>query len=370
MKEFIQFHKVNSLGYIWLIFCGFYLTKITALSPIYLSFLLITISAPLYLSAKKTIKIDRSFFSLSCMSLLFSFVILNSKTPLLINLFISLISPFLVAVFYKNKKAKSNILFFIFFSYALLFNIDGIWRVMNPDLTNLEKLESLEIGFQIYKGNSIMYSDSNYVGLQAVLFISVYAYLFKEKTFNVNRKIIYYTILILLLSSIILSFSRSATIGMCTFLFFHLLEKTNKLFFLVASILASTITIVFFSNHFSNDISYNSKFHILSITYDYLHHADIYRMLFGVGFGNAANVIGIGTHNLFITFLIESGLIGLMLFFLILIYFLKKLKYDFFIVVFPFILSSMSLGTTALPYFFTFICLCILKKHKKFSILP
>ncbi|WP_338804089.1 hypothetical protein WDV76_20635 [Xenorhabdus griffiniae] len=370
MKKSIRFYKVTPLGYIWLIFCGFYLTKVTSLSPVYLSFLLAIAFIYLHFVAKNTIKVDRSLFNLSCVCLLFFFIIFNSKFSLLVNLFISLLSPFLVAFFYKNKTAKSNNLLFIFFSYALLFNTDGLWRIINPDLTNLEKLESLNIGFQIYKVNSIMYPDSNYVGLQAVFFISIYVYLFKGVKFNKSRKIIYFIVFLLLLSSIILSFSRSAIIGVLVFFFFYLLKNTNKFLFLFTSIIIFIITIAFFSNHYSNDISFSSKFHIFFITYDYLYHADIYHILFGIGLGNAVNVIGIGTHNLFITFLIESGLTGLLIFLFILIYFIKKLKYDFFITAFPFILSSMSLGTTALPYFFTFICLCILKKYKNFSIIP
>lgn len=364
------FHRVNPIGYTWLIFCGFYLTQITFLSPIYISFLVTCTVLLFHFASKTKLKIDNSISKLLCISLLFSFLIFNSPFPIFINLFISLISPLFASVFFKGKTIKIKHIFFIFLVYALLFNIDGFWRLINPDLTNSEKLEALKIGFQIYKTNSIMYSDSNYVGLQSLFFISVYIYLLRGLNIKITKRILYYIILLLLVSSIILSFSRSAIFGMIVLFFLLLTSRLNKFNFTLIFISISLILFTLFSEHFSNDISYQSKFHILSITDNYLKKVNIIDFLFGVGLGNAVNVIGIGSHNLLITFLIESGVIGLSAFLIILFYFLIKLKYDFFIVVFPFILASMSLGTTALPYFFTFTCLCIFKKNNQLIILP
>ncbi|BEG34537.1 hypothetical protein VET10_17770 [Escherichia coli] len=74
-------------------------------------------------------------------------------------------------------------------------------------------------------------------------------------------------------------------------------------------------------------------------------------ILLGVGLGNAVDVIGMGAHNLFLTFLIETGMIGLFLFLVLLCIMCIYLKEDAIVIVLPFLIASMSLGTTAIPYF-------------------
>ncbi|EFD0841140.1 hypothetical protein FE575_15045, partial [Escherichia coli] len=96
--------------------------------------------------------------------------------------------------------------------------------------------------------------------------------------------------------------------------------------------------------------------------------SDIDMILLGVGLGNAVEVIGMGAHNLFLTFLIETGVIGLLLFLVLLCIMWFYLKEDAIIIMLPFLIASMSLGTTAIPYFFTFTWLCILYKRKLFDV--
>lgn len=115
---------------------------------------------------------------------------------------------------------------------------------------------------------------------------------------------------------------------------------------------------------FANDISFMSKFRIISYALDYISSASIGNILFGLGIGNAVDAIGIGAHNLLVTYFIESGLIGLMLFLILVTIIIYYLRLGACVVVMPFIIASMSLGTTAIPYFFTFAFLCVLYKMK------
>ncbi|EFN8692863.1 hypothetical protein EBA27_25300, partial [Escherichia coli] len=87
-----------------------------------------------------------------------------SQIPLVINLLIVLLSPMLVDSYYKRRYITKQNLLNVFLFYSLVFILDGFWRIKHPYLEHVDKLEELGIGFQIYKVNSFMYSDSNFVG--------------------------------------------------------------------------------------------------------------------------------------------------------------------------------------------------------------
>ncbi|EFN7807241.1 hypothetical protein EGX48_19655, partial [Escherichia coli] len=139
----------------------------------------------------------------------------------------------------------------------------------------------------------------------------------------------------------------------------------------VSYMLAPVLLVVFswfIYKRFTDDISFESKFNLIRYTLEYIKDSDIDMILLGVGLGNAVEVIGMGAHNLFLTFLIETGVIGLLLFLVLLCIMWFYLKEDAIIIMLPFLIASMSLGTTAIPYFFTFTWLCILYKRKLFDV--
>ncbi|GAA3535759.1 hypothetical protein GCM10022394_14230 [Zobellella aerophila] len=118
----------------------------------------------------------------------------------------------------------------------------------------------------------------------------------------------------------------------------------------------------FVSELLSNDVSFSSKFHIIELTFDYIERSSWFEFFFGVGLGNAVNAIGIGSHNILITFLIETGVVGFVFFVSINVFLMFKLKSDFLIIALPFMISSLSLGSTAIPYYFSLVSICILHR--------
>ncbi|WP_449549907.1 hypothetical protein [Lelliottia amnigena] len=362
--------SVSSVTILWLLCSGIYLTKLTSFSPVYFAF--IFISLKLILGFIQNANFHTTKYSLLCgLFILFSFFLfLNSSPGLVVNIIITIMSPILVSYYCRNRFIKAHTLLNIFLLYGIIFVIDGLWRLSHPYLDNVEKLDSLGIGFQIYKVNSLMYLDSNFVGLEAVFILSVIVYLMKDLRLSGYYLLKYLTVISCLILGVLLSFSRAAIIAMIIMFVMNLLLSNRRLiflsFFLVPIFLFIVIEIVL--SKFESDISFTSKFHIISYTLDYMSTASLTNIVFGVGIGNAIDAIGMGAHNLIVTFFIESGILGLTLFIILVSVNCYYLKSGAFIVVMPFMIAAMSLGTTALPYFFTFSFLCSLYKTKQFDI--
>lgn len=364
MTPFIDYKKVGFCGSLWLFSSGLYLTKLAPLSPIHISFCVLCLIVYLKFASRNSYVIGTVSFVPLLASLYFLSLFLSSPAPAVLNIIITFTSPLLVYVFFNKKRISiTQVNVFLFF-YALLFLTDGIWRLLNPaelDLETLAKLAELGIGFQIYKLNTFMYMDSNFVGLQAC---SVFSFMCWLSYSGIKQnKLIAFTLSI----ATFLTFSRSAII-VCVFSVFMLLlfkSKIPKLILNLLFLILSLLIVMTVFIMFANDVSFMSKFHIFSVAQEYLIRENWLTLFLGVGIGNAKEYLGIGAHNLFVTFLVETGIIGLIVFLGINLYWYSILNRGWFIVVFPFLFASMSLGTTAIPYLFTLVTMAILIKRNK-----
>ncbi|HFI5864824.1 TPA: O48 family O-antigen polymerase [Escherichia coli] len=363
--------KISFIGLLWLISCGLYITQITAISPVYFIFILSMILV--FLTNVSCRKWDVSFFTLISLiiSLLSTFLFINSHFSLVINLCMVLLSPMLVDFYYKGRSITKRNLLNVFLFYSFVFILDGFWRIQHPYLANVDKLEELGIGFQIYKVNSLMYADSNFVGLEAVFILSCFLYFFRDIKIVGLLRVRYFLVFCALFVGVVLTFSRAAIIAMILLFVLSVLMK-NKRIKAFSYMLMPVLLIVlswFVFKKFTDDISFESKFDLIRYSLEYIKNNNVEVILLGVGLGNAVDVIGMGAHNLFLTFLIETGMIGLFLFLVLLCIMCIYLKEDAIVIVLPFLIVSMSLGTTAIPYFFTFTWLCILFKRKLFNVI-
>lgn len=351
-----DYARASSLSYFWLACCGFYLTNVFAISPVYVVFSLTVLYIVICFLASPQKKCTAELFLLIVLLVfLYSLPLFLSKISLVINFAMSLLSiPMTFFLFYRKKVSYKYVIYsIIFFSCLLL--IDGVWRLFNPDMSHYDEWVKLNVGFQIYKVNSLMYIDSNYVGIQCVSVFSFLLFVVKNNlSYKKHKSLMFFAFFVVFMSSVI-TFSRAAFVGIVMCILFFFMGGVNRrlLYFLTPAVIliAAALSILFFSG----DVSFLSKFYILEKMYSYLISSSINEMIFGVGLGNAVNFLGIGAHNLFVTFIVETGILGFLLFLIVLGVFFVKLKYDFLIVGFPFILSSMSLGTTAMPYFFTYL---------------
>ncbi|MDW2402515.1 hypothetical protein R7042_09915 [Vibrio sp. 1262-1] len=361
MTNSVNFHSVGFVSSIWFLCCGLYLTKVLPVSPVHIAFCFVIIFLFFKYYIQSEFWVGKSALLYSALGIYFSTLLISTPPPAILNLIITFTSPLLVYVLFREKKISLTLINAFLMFYALLFLVDGIWRLLHPADMDIERLAELGIGFQIYKLNTFMYMDSNFVGLQAIAVLSFYCWL-SYASVKMSR-----ILLALLLIATFLTFSRAAILSSIVVLAITYLYKRNlsNITINIVMILFGGVfgTIVLYK--FATDVSFISKFHIVQVTAEYLNEYDLTTLTFGVGIGNAKEYLGIGAHNLFVTFLVETGILGLLIFLSLLFYWFAVLKRGWLILVFPFLLTSMSLGTTAIPYLFTIVTIAILIKRNR-----
>ncbi|END1904093.1 O37 family O-antigen polymerase, partial [Escherichia coli] len=236
---------------------------------------------------------------------------LEGELPTIIFYSCLILIPLLVSTF-KSSTSKSNILLVSYIILIIYYSFETFIRITNPDYSHLPKTgdDGITSTFYIYKINSIAFEDSNFVSVILV----VYYISLRSTALYSDIKVKYSLGLnIGLLTLILLTFSRSAYIGVlifeCMVLFFFKPDVNMKLRGLLVSIIlvGGGICAHLIIEKIASDPSFISKFYIVDLTVKYLSHASTLDILFGIGFGNAINVLGMGAHNIFIAIFIENG---------------------------------------------------------------
>ena len=351
---------VPIVGVLWLYSSGLYLTKMTPLSPVYLGFFIILISFFILFTYKESISVSKGVVLPSFLGLYYISLFISSPPAMVMNIILTFTCPVLLYAFFSHYKIKYSIILGCVWFYSFLLLGDGIWRLLHPAEFDLDKLEELGIGFHIYKLNSFMYMDSNTVGIQGVSLLSFACFI------GCYIKRISIPLLMIILIAIIITFSRAAILSSLLLIIFYYLfiKKVPILFLYLIVCLIFIFTTIGMLFYFSEDHSFLSKFHILELAATFLGENDWGTILLGVGLGNAIDFLGMGAHNLFVTFLVETGVLGTLVFCFTLFCWWCALRKDWILIVFPTLLASMSLGTVVMPYLFTFVTLSILIKKK------
>lgn len=359
MEEHKKLFKFNPtyIGLFFLVvFSGFFITSLP-LSPIYFSFLLSLFFLFISLFNIKTYNLGLSFYLAFSFFIYLSFsqLFLNPNLSTYVNYTFSIFCYILSYLFLPRIELNKIITiskYFINFSIPLLI-FESFYRITNPIFfTDFESKGKENLFFYYYKVNSIMYQDSNYV---AVFILSLLTFsFFLKQSINVKLKIQQFILFVLLM----LTISRSAIITFFIFIFFISTRKKifkNKLFFSLV-IFFIILTITFFINEISkSDESLAARFTIIESTVEYLSRADFINIVFGSGLGNSVNVIGIGGHNLFVTFIIETGFLGTLFFIFFLLATLIKSKLNTGYVIIPFIINGLSFAGGAIPFVYVII---------------
>ncbi|MES2381207.1 MAG: hypothetical protein V4538_09205 [Bacteroidota bacterium] len=350
-----------------LIGSGLFLAGITPYSPIYFFLLLAIIVFAFKQILKPEIKHNKlAYFNLFVF--IFSFaaqsLIPNTKFPNTLGL----ILPYFFFFFcYQNlnslsKNSFKNLIYYMLIFHTLLFIADAFWRLSHPTLysTNMYSGHTREQGLAyMFKFNSIMYLDANFVGVQICLTYFFMVYLSKKNIIIPNAKIIKSLLFILT----ILSTSRSAIITLLLYsvifnrISFPITINKKQIF----GIISLAIILIFISlillSILSRDASFNSKFILIDLAITLLKSASLNTILLGIGMGNTASFIGMGAHNLIITLLIETGLIGLLLFSINMYFLGKNTSWRSFYVVLPLITMGFSAASLAFPFFLVQLCI-------------
>lgn len=323
----------------------FYASKFTQFSPIYIIYIFIFPLAIYTIVRNKFIT-----YSLDAMIALI-LIIYISLTQFqylfsgeFINLFISLYSYIYIRI--NVNKFSEEILLKIFnkmlWISIILLSIDSIYRIMNPSAPTAEAFAALEASenlfFYLYKFNSLMFADSNTTALIClILFFTIFS--IQKEIKNVYYKNEKFILLLLLFSCL----SRAAILSLIVGLIFLLLFNSNiskivKTFFLFLLIIA-TVFVVVFNDSLSTDESLKSKFQIIIMVYLKIQTLSFSELLFGIGFTQVESFLGIYSHLLILTYLIECGIIGLLIFLTFIGFYIFKYNS---IVLLPILVVSLS----------------------------
>lgn len=345
-------------------FSGFYLAGVTVASPIYIVFVISMFFLFVLVLSSKVIIVEKHIF----LAFLFSFLLFNqfllTDFNFAVGVLITFLYPFIFFIYLQNCKLKglSNTLDFSIYLTGGLIVVDGVWRVFHPDLTmDTSKLEEKGILFQIFKTNSLMFIDSNFVGVLSVCLISLYLW----SLLALKRKLSI-TLISILLLGLILTWSRAAFVGaiISIVLFYFYRNYLFKIFISAIIIISFPFLLTVIVDKFQSDISFASKFLILDKSYQYLQLANWWDLIFGVGAGQGETAIGMGTHNLFSTVIIELGLIGFLVYFLLMFLLVIKVKCFRLLLILPFLVISLSATSLSIPYFYIFLLMAMYLKKQ------
>lgn len=343
---------------------GFYLAGITSFSPVYFAFLIgVTLIMVLALNRKfpvdGLIKANFIIFVLIMSSQMLLGDILRPLTSFLCLLYFIII--FWIGNLLSYKDIIRDVIISFFF-LSLIFLAEFYFRLRGEYDFAVQALAMLNVSHEFYglKGNSIMFMDSNHVGMVILSFFSLAVYLLKEHKKNTMVYIIIF------FGFILFTFSRSAIVSSivfsAVFLFFKISRKSMKTILILP--LVAIFVVYFLLPFYANDPSFLSKFGILNDVISYTNRMDFVRLFFGVGYGNSPKYLGIGTHNLIFTYYVEGGILAIILF-SILYYLLIRKTIKVLYIILPFLFSGLSFAPQVQTFYFSVLAVVVLLENKK-----
>jgi len=216
-------------------------------------------------------------------------------------------------------------------------------------------------GIYQFKFTALIHGDSNLVAILLVLLLFFLLWWNDTYKESLKKEIIIVSILI------VLAFSRASipaiAIGLFYYFFFRNLNWKKSLL-VVFSIGISGILALWALRYFP-DYSFQTKFLIFEEALVYFQTAKLGNILFGIGFSNTEYILSFGAHNYFLMYLMESGVIGLLLLCATLLVFIKVSNGKITIILLPFIVQAMAASSPFLPYFYVITALMIVLTQPK-----
>ena len=352
---------IDISNFFLVVFSGFYLTSIF-ISPIYFTFLLGLVFCIISVNKSYSIKKYDLLFLLSLIVLIVIQSFKNFVPSALVGLILSYLTYILVSINLQNQKDWSRekafklIRKFIGFS-TILITVETIIRILYPgEPDTIIANNRFELIFYIFKFNSIMFEDSNSTGIFLLLLIGTIQYIRDHESKRYDQILLFYLILILLLT-----FSRSAIIvGLTLILVFPYRKLIYRFrWFILLFFTATSVTIYGMIKNIQDD-SLATKFNLFEETINLIGSLGLGDLLSGVGYGNGASVLSRGTHNYFITHLIEGGILGLTIFLVHWIYIIRiSSKMRIGAILFPLAISGLSFISTSIPFVYSTIAVLI-----------
>lgn len=342
---------------------GFYLTQILPVSPIY-GFLIVGIALMLIPQKRKYMRRQVSAPALKVVSAIATLHFLlyliwagpaNSAIGFYFN-FLFLTLTWLLLPFATPPGIEKVMRRMIDLTIALgIAEATVRWLFPFQEYTDkfLSYVDDSGATFYLYKFNSIMYQDSNFVAmwLMTILVMAL-------EYFGWRRSPARAGLLALLLG---LTICRSAI------LFFLLYVALKLTVHIVKPRIARLVTFAVMGvgatmamAHLAiNDDSFQSKITIFSlVTSNYLLNATPMQLLFGLGLSNSAELLdGIAAHNYLVEVMMDTGLLGVSYTVYTLIYLARRGGRAGIAIVWLFILAGLSFAPITTPYLFVTLSL-------------
>lgn len=246
-------------------------------------------------------------------------------------------------------------------------NIDYIARVVSESPSFKEIISNQY--FYAYKFSSIMFFDSNFVGLflLPILILNLFY-------IEISRKLIFKILLIVVLFLIFLTFSRSAIITATIVIYIYsmyIVMRWNKQFFFISLFLTFflfSIGLFYLYTALIQDGSLKTKLGIFS-SLNAIFENDLINIFFGYGVETGGTVYsykeGAYAHALIPLLLGQFGLIGLIAYFSLLIYLSFKIGFYGWLLFFTIFTSGLSLADPwQILNYFSFL---IMAHHTSFN---
>lgn len=266
---------------------------------------------------------------------------------------------YLIYFFTQRTKLKSDTVLKTYVNIAIItLLLETFLRLFYPslgvndqDLTNYQGFSYQNLdAFYYFKYGSIMFYDSNYTGLFALSILLTVIYL--RNIYGLNKFLYWGYFIPIIITIIILSFSRSAIITAVFILLMSLAKKSLSKLLFIAAIGCVSVFILYTAD--ISDKSLASKFEIyssLTNIYDY----SLIDVLFGGGyfagsFWYSPNQYAYA-HSHFPLLLGQVGILGIFAYCVALAY--LSLRYALsHMFVLAFLISGLSLADPLEPYFF------------------
>lgn len=281
----------------------FFYTSQLFLSPVYLFFTLFIVLVFAYFIKERKYKVDYNFY-MGVLGLLYSGILFIKVTDFgtYINFIMCMILLIFYPMLYQRHTIKvTKIVYLTIFLLLLLYFSEAAYRFLNPVITPaMLKNTDESLLFYQFKFNSIMFTDSNFVALSLISLLYFFITILPKGYFKV---IVILSVLVLIL----LTLSRAAYISTIALLFLHYAKLKYKV--IVGFVFLFLFIII--SSYIFQDGSFLSKLTIIDLFIKYLEKTTLLTLLLGSGIGSSVEVLGVGSHNLFVLLAVEFGFIGL-----------------------------------------------------------
>ena len=350
--NYVKWYKlpvVNLSSLLIVCFSGYFMTNIMPISPVYfttfLALLLLLLSKNFFLPSDRFIIYSVHFlyalyFPLN--ALINNTNIKNSIVMFFFGLYYIFCDIILVQV--KRKQVMKYILKMYVLFFSIYYLIDFYLRYRNSKTLDIPGW--IEVNpiykFYLYKLGGL-FADSNSLGVVSTCLFSIFF-------FAMVKNIVKTRIVVLIFIFCFFTFSRSAIIATLFLILFYNFFYKKKVIARFIFLLLSLVLLFLIFNYLMTDGSFISKIDIFVRTVEWLENCSVFEFIFGGGANTSIKNIGFYAHNIWSLLIVEYGMIGCILFILMMVCTCIDCGKNYFFVLLPYLIVSLSFTPIFLPF--------------------